>query len=332
MSNASEFDSSDVQRIYPVILDGTFFVVKSVENNGKRISAQCNLCSTNTLITGSLAATGNFVVHLKRKHPETIEDYESRKKVQIPAIKKKKHDENERIANARCGQSTLTNIVFTKEVVKKQSRTTKLDQLVLNFIVKGMHPLSTIEQPAFQQLVKGLNPAAKLVSRRMLGRQTNDEFLAAKSKLIARIQQVKYCCITKDAWTCKGMSRGFLGVTIHWSSSSSKIYENQQLSKESDDFFAFSSSANVAQGLHNIENKIRLQTCQYLDNEDEGLAMLQKYSSVMGLFIKYNTTLPSSGPAEQMFNYAGMILSPKRRIMSDSLFEMLIVKDGFVES
>lgn len=65
MSNASEFDSSDVQRIYPVILDGTFFVVKSVENNGKRISAQCNLCSTNTLITGSLAATGNFVVHLK---------------------------------------------------------------------------------------------------------------------------------------------------------------------------------------------------------------------------------------------------------------------------
>lgn len=60
--------------------------------------------------------------------------------------------------------------------------------------------------------------------------------------------------------------------------------------------------------------------------------MLQKYSSVMGLFIKYNTTLPSSGPAEQMFNYAGMILSPKRRIMSDSLFEMLIVKDGFVES
>lgn len=95
------------------------------------------------------------ICNFQRKHPETIEDYESRKKVQIPAIKKKKHDENERIANARCGQSTLTNIVFTKEVVKKQSRTTKLDQLVLNFIVKGMHPLSTIEQPAFQQLVKG---------------------------------------------------------------------------------------------------------------------------------------------------------------------------------
>lgn len=62
----------------------------------------------------------------------------------------------------------------------------------------------------------GLNPAVNLVSRRKLGRQIADQFNIARSKLITKLQQIKYCCITTDAWTCKGMSRGFLGVTVHW--------------------------------------------------------------------------------------------------------------------
>ncbi|OXA54199.1 Zinc finger BED domain-containing protein 1 [Folsomia candida] len=215
MSNSSDPGSDDL-RIYPVILDGTFFVVKSVDNNGKTVLAKCNLCTVKTVISGSLAATGNFVLHLKRKHEDSIADYENRKKTQQPLIKKKKKELKEQTTNMSTSQSTLISVGFTKEVVKKQTKISNSDQLVLNFIVKGMHPLSTIEQPEFQQLVKGLNPAVNLVSRRKLGRQIADQFNIARSKLITKLQQIKYCCITTDAWTCKGMSRGFLGVTVHW--------------------------------------------------------------------------------------------------------------------
>ena len=37
--------------------------------------------------------------------------------------------------------------------------TGKLGNLILSFIVKGLHPLSTVEQPEFIKLVKGTLPA-----------------------------------------------------------------------------------------------------------------------------------------------------------------------------
>ncbi|OXA64544.1 Protein stand still [Folsomia candida] len=95
----SNCEDPDDHRIYPVILDGTFFKVKSVDNDGKNVSAKCNLCKAETLISGSLAATGNFLLHLKRKHQDSIADYENRKKTEQPLIKKKKQELKEPIAN-----------------------------------------------------------------------------------------------------------------------------------------------------------------------------------------------------------------------------------------
>jgi len=50
-----------------------------------------------------------------------------------------------------------------------------------------------------------------------------------------------------------------------------------------------------------------------------------KISSDPKLFIEYNTTVPSSAPVERLFSYGGLVLMPKRNILSDVRFEKMVI-------
>jgi hypothetical protein len=67
-----------------------------------------------------------------------------------------------------------TKLVRTVDMISQ----TKVDKLVTQFVVKGMHPLSTVEQSEFIQLVTGLCPSAAVMSRRTLGRRISDSFVS----------------------------------------------------------------------------------------------------------------------------------------------------------
>jgi len=85
--------------------------------------------------------------------------------------------------------------------------------LVTQFVVKGLHPLSTVEQPEFIQLVTGLCPSAAVMSRRTLGRRIQDTFSSEMLGIKERLDKQQYVWSTSK--------RSYMGVTAHWIDSDS---------------------------------------------------------------------------------------------------------------
>lgn len=72
---------------------------------------------------------------------------------------------------------------------------------------------------------------------------------------------------------------------------------------------------------------VELQCLTYLEDSKENIEMLndKKYSLLRNMFIRYNTAIPSSAPAERLFSYGGMVLRPQRSRLTDELFEKLVI-------
>ena len=67
----------------------------------------------------------------------------------------------------------------------------------------------------------------------------------------------------------------------------------------------------------NTERKrISLQILEYLNDNSEGLKSLNKHLLTKALFMKYNSTTPSSAPVERLFSLAGLTLITLMTIMS----------------
>ena len=99
-----------------------------------------------------------------------------------------------------------------------------------------------------------------------------------------------------------------------------------RLQRQKDDaFFLFLNDTNIPTEGQTLANKIRLQCHQYFEDPEKDVDMLLMYPYVKKAFIKFNTPLPSSGPVERLFNFAGMIFSPKRRKLTDGTFEQLVL-------
>lgn len=69
-----------------------------------------------------------------------------------------------------------------------------------------------------------------------------------------------------------------------------------------------------------------MEGLSYLNNKKTDVSMLHEFKIIKKMFLKYNTTLPSSAPVERLFSAGAQIYTPQRNQLSDSHFEMLLIR------
>lgn len=115
------------------------------------------------------------------------------------------------------------------------------------------------------------------------------------------------------------------------------VQESRLLHKEPSEDAGTTGNAAVGGDPEDDENFFTFETTQmtsssaeeevqrYLQDPDKSLASLKMYPMIRDLFLKYNTTLPSSAPVERLFSQGGLIFTPHRNKMTDKHFEQALL-------
>lgn len=64
---------------------------------------------------------------------------------------------------------------------------------------------------------------------------------------------------------------------------------------------------------------------KYLEDSDINVKSLQAFPIIKKLFMKYNTTLPSSAPVERLFSHGGNLSMASRNRMRDDHMEQVLL-------
>ena len=83
------------------------------------------------------------------------------------------------------------------------------------------------------------------------------------------------------------------------------------------DFFTFEAEPEET---YSAENEVM----DYLRSAYD-LQILNQFSNMKKMFLKYNTPTPSSAPVERLFSLGGLVLTPRRNRLSDKRFEKLLL-------
>ncbi|CAL1685259.1 unnamed protein product [Lasius platythorax] len=144
---------------------------------------------------------------MTKRHADVLKEYEQLKASHMNM--KRKSDERGSITyRKKMKQTTLSE---ASEIA------INLDNLIVDFVIETMVPLSIVESRSFEKLIEGANRLSKtpkILGRRSLICRIDEEYHQVMTNIKQSLQAVDFVCTTADVWSSS--KRSFLGITVHW--------------------------------------------------------------------------------------------------------------------
>ncbi|XP_070411497.1 uncharacterized protein [Nothobranchius furzeri] len=189
---------ADQSRSKPSFSSWKYFTL--IEHKEKNILVKCNLCLSGSKILSTAAnSNSNLSKHLQKRHDST-------KLVEKP-------DANPTREASHAPPTKQQQLDFNRTVSVSQG---EINKAVARFIVENMQPVSTVESPAFRQLISMIPcPSGTLQMRRKTFSDYLDkEYLKMETELKTALDEIDHISTTADIWTVHNKS--YLGITSHW--------------------------------------------------------------------------------------------------------------------
>ncbi|XP_047677384.1 uncharacterized protein LOC125146007 [Tachysurus fulvidraco] len=175
------------------------FLYNGIKDSSYRM--KCLLClPKNTEILAFKNSPSNLKKHIERKHVHHLKRYEG-----LTSTKRKRAPET---------PTTTSSIKQTTLVNSRTVSQRPIDKAIVTYVVQGLQPFHVVEEQAFQDFVKELQPNAKIMSRLTLRSMIDDASRGMKRAVTEAMRGVDHIATTTDCWSVR--RRSFIGVTAHW--------------------------------------------------------------------------------------------------------------------
>ncbi|XP_025202226.1 uncharacterized protein LOC112599519 [Melanaphis sacchari] len=181
------------------LLDGKYYKIVSV--NESKMVVSCQQCSKQIIAHSN--STGNLLSHYKRVHFGMMN--------KLKLYKTERSSSSNSMSTSK--QTKICHSTDNSGFSKKCSRQ-KVTDLVFNYIVEEMKPISTCEKPSFKKLITGLTNDNFVPDRRIINKELVNKYNCYVDDLIEKVSKQKYICLTTDIWS--SLNKSYLGMTMHY--------------------------------------------------------------------------------------------------------------------
>ncbi|XP_067637108.1 uncharacterized protein [Eurosta solidaginis] len=223
---------------------------------------------------------------------------------------------------------------LAKAIDIMQSENNEYYGIVLPYILSVRKKLQRIEEESNFVFCKPLIKSYRRSVEERFGKIFDVNTLQAEKAAIAALSYPRF----KNKWlTCLDLPNRVKIVEIFKTCICKRIQDSVPTKNCSleNTFFKFDfdsdsdSDPSVAdlgrQSFNTPMAKAELLMVQYFAEESYDLQLLNRYAEIKSIFIKYNTPLPSSAAAEQLFSFATMPNLENNHKLSGDIFEKIIV-------
>lgn len=176
---------------------GRFFDFSASDE--KRTKGKCKLCPKNYKDNPGIYS--NFIKHLKRIHPDELENVNS--------------EETEEVL-AEVAPNTNNEKATSSEAKSKEKRNDYMMSITKNLIIRSGLPLSLVEQAPFREFLKDLRVKIAPLSAKRI---KNVAIPVFKERVLQQIRSTLTSAsditITIDGWSDR-RCRSYLGITGHY--------------------------------------------------------------------------------------------------------------------
>ncbi len=170
-----------------------------VEQKEKNVLVKCNLCLGSKILSTAPNSNSNLLKHLQKQHAAT----------RLVAKSTGTETDSSSDATSPPPPPKQQRLDFNRGTASQD----KVDKAIAGYVVEDMQAISTVESPAFRQLVSMIPGATRQMGRKTFSKYLEREYTKMESELKKTFKGLNYISTTADIWSAH--NRSFIAITSH---------------------------------------------------------------------------------------------------------------------